>query len=282
MGPAFFRSLSIILKNQMKRILANFLKPLSSNKVTKSFFQELYSLSLFGLYGDEWDFERNGEILFVKDVFRRLNQPLITVFDVGANVGEYSSQLLTLAGDRNIVIHAFEPSKQTFELYRKKFNESMNVIKNNVGLSDAPAELDLFRVKKSSGFASLYLDEGKKNFEERERIVLRSVDDYCEELKIPEIHFMKIDVEGHELSVLRGAVNMLQANRIKIIQFEFGARNLSSRTYFHDFYKLLAPKFTLYRIVKNGLIKVNQYDYKLEVFGRVLNYVAIDKETDWN
>ena len=111
------------------------------------------------------------------------------------------------------------------------------MIKNNFGLSDYQSETKLFTVKKSSGLASLYIDEGN-NFDGAELISLKTLDDYCEENAVKTIHFLKIDVEGHELSVLKGAMNMLSGNKISVIQFEFGARNLSSRTYFHDFYHI--------------------------------------------
>ena len=60
-----------------------------------------------------------------------------------------------------------------------------------------------------------------------------------DEKKIDDIDFIKIDVEGHELAVLQGAVNMINQNRIKVIQFEFNVANILSRVFLKDFYDLL-------------------------------------------
>lgn len=265
----------------MKRLIARIFRPLSSNKNTKQIFDKLYTFSLFGLYGDEWDFEQSGELTFLKLALSHLKDNELVFFDVGANVGEYSSNVIMLSKGKKITIHAFEPSYPTYTKYVEKFRGASNVIKNNFGLSDHRGEMKLFTTKNVSGLASLYTGEGK-NFAGSETVSLRTLDDYCEEHAVEKIHFLKMDVEGHELAVLNGAMRTLSSGKISVIQFEFGARNLSSRTYFHDFYELLKNHFNLYRIVKNGLVKVEKYDYRLEVFGRVLNYVAILKTDDWN
>ena len=51
-----------------------------------------------------------------------------------------------------------------------------------------------------------------------------------------DIDLLKLDVEGHELEVLRGGVRMFAQRRVKMVSFEFGGCNIDSRTYFRDFY----------------------------------------------
>src|SRR6185503_14354274 len=61
-----------------------------------------------------------------------------------------------------------------------------------------------------------------------ESIQVLTIDAFCDREEIYHIHFLKLDVEGHELSVLNGAKRMLDSGKISIIQFEFGPANIYS------------------------------------------------------
>ena len=178
--------------------------------------------------------------------------------------------------DTDAKIHAFEPATDTYTRYFSRFKDIGNVKCNNIGLSDKVQTLRLYKSKASSGLASLY-NTNKFEFNSFEDISLSTIDDYCLLHHIKIIDFLKMDVEGHELAVLKGAKGMLESKGIKIIQFEFGTGNISSRSFFKDFYDLLNSDFNIFRIVKNGLVQVEHYNYSLEIFGRVTNYVAISK-----
>ena len=104
-------------------------------------------------------------------------------------------------------------------------------------------------------------------------MTLKTLDDFCAENEVTEIGYLKIDVEGHELNVLRGAHRMLEEGRIRFVQFEFGEANIDSRTFVRDFFEVLGPDFDLYRIVSNGLRKIPTYHPGLEVFATI-NYLA--------
>ena len=66
---------------------------------------------------------------------------------------------------------------------------------------------------------------------------------------------------------------MIEEQRIRLIQFEFGGTSIDSRTYFRDFWQLLSPNYTLYRIVGNGLRRIDAYSEFLEIFVTV-NFLA--------
>ncbi|MBK8352977.1 MAG: FkbM family methyltransferase [Saprospirales bacterium] len=120
-----------------------------------------------------------------------------------------------------------------------------------------------------SGLASVYqrnLDFIDIKMDKIEKISVKKMDDYCIENNISEITFLKIDVEGNELSVLNGAKKLLSENKIKYIQFEFGGCNIDSRTYFKDFYDLLNEKYKVYRILRDGLFHIEKYSENLEIF----------------
>jgi hypothetical protein len=85
---------------------------------------------------------------------------------------------------------------------------------------------------------------------------------------------LKIDVEGHELSVLRGASNSMQ--RIGCIQFEFGGTMVDSRTFMRDVMKFLgAYNFEIFRITPFGNLAIGGYDSKHECF-EYTNYLAVN------
>ncbi len=64
-------------------------------------------------------------------------------------------------------------------------------------------------------------------------------DEYIEKNKIKHISFIKIDVEGHELKVLEGLGNYLNADFIDYIQFEYGGANLDSHSSLLEIYEVL-------------------------------------------
>jgi hypothetical protein len=86
-----------------------------------------------------------------------------------------------------------------------------------------------------------------------------------------------MDLEGHELFVLRGAAQALKRGYIRALTFEFGSSNVNSRTYFHDFWDLLsAYGFEIKRIYPGGTVmKVSEYYEDLEYFRGVTNYLAV-------
>src|SRR6185503_7130533 len=111
----------------------------------------------------------------------------------------------------------------------------------------------------------------------REVVPARTIDGYCAKQGIKRIHFLKIDVEGHELEVLRGANALLQSNGIDFIQFEFSAAHIDARVFFRDFHNLLKTRYQIYRVLQNGLARIKEYNPEMELFKRATNYLAVGK-----
>ena len=107
------------------------------------------------------------------------------------------------------------------------------------------------------------------------------VDKLVSEKGLDHVDFLKMDIEGHELFALRGAIQSLSARRIKALSFEFGSGNINSRTFFRDFWDLLIPLgFELRRICPGGgTVVVKSYYENLEVFRGVSNYIGVLKQT---
>jgi tRNA1(Val) A37 N6-methylase TrmN6 len=104
-------------------------------------------------------FNSNGEKVFIENLFKTFKTSGgKIIFDIGANVGEYSSMLLDAARMHKveIEIHLFEPTKSCFEALSKKFEARKNIVLNNFGISNSNTTAKIFYDREQSGLASLY------------------------------------------------------------------------------------------------------------------------------
>ena len=99
-----------------------------------------------------------------------------------------------------------------------------------------------------SGANSLYQRQGLEGgwglaAQSREEVVrLETLDGCCQRAEIQAIDFIKIDVEGHELEVLRGTTDILAKGGIRFIQFEYGGCNMDARVLLKDLFDLSLAK----------------------------------------
>jgi len=230
------------------------------------------------------DFEKNGEKKFLDLLFKYYKskgENNLVIFDVGANMGKYSELILANGGLHNIdvLLHLFEPQKTCFDELMKNFSDLSNVIINNFGLSDSETEEEIFYDERGSGLASLYkrdLSHYSMEFSSSEIIQIKRLDSYIENKKIHHIHLLKLDVEGHEINVLRGLGSYLDKSFLDFIQFEYGGANIDSRTFLRDFFSMLVPKgFKIAKIMPKGL-EILKYKSYYEDF-QYKNFVAISE-----
>lgn len=259
---------------QRGSILRNFLERfVVGRKRYQWFFAQLHLLAIAGLnYGEGSEVSQSGEHYVMDWVYRRnksAENPVI--FDVGGNIGNYSRAVL----DRfnRCQIHAFEPSLNTFNLFCRNISSPL-VKAHNFGFSDQDGKFLLYSNMEGSGLASVYQRTTTVAMPLQEEISLTTIDSFCSKEEIHRIHLLKIDVEGHELKVLQGARQMLANSAIDVIQFEFGGCNIDSRTYFHDFWKILHKNYDIYRVLKDGLQRITEYSLLNEIFVTV-NFVAV-------
>ncbi|MBL9118260.1 MAG: FkbM family methyltransferase [Verrucomicrobiaceae bacterium] len=200
------------------------------------------------------------------------------IFDVGANRGEWSMMMQQLKPDSRVYMFEPSPDCQAILSSRGELKASLRP----VGLSETAGSAQLYSSGPTDGSASLH-ERGETYFSHLDykpvSVSLSTVDHEVEALGIDRIDFMKLDVEGHELSVLKGAKNTLKSRRINALAFEFGSGNINSRTFFRDFWDLLNEAgFAISRITPCGrLLPIQTYYEDLEYFRGVSNYLAVLK-----
>lgn len=206
------------------------------------------------------------------------------IFDVGANKGDYARMLRNKFPSAEI--HCFEPGPDAFQ--QLVFNTAgLKLNLHNVAVGSSNGTLTLVKSSNDddgtmltayqNAITDIFTFAGEPN----QQIVCNMVclDDFCKD-KVQKIDFLKIDVEGHELEVLKGAAKIIAANKVSIIQFEFNEFNIISKSFFYDYYKLL-PQYKFYRIMPQGkLYPLNDYTSSHEIF-RYQNILAINNSLNY-
>jgi FkbM family methyltransferase len=195
------------------------------------------------------------------------------VFDIGANQGLYSENLLQIYPDARII--AFEPSSKSREQLENRFFKDNRVSIEPFALGRDSTPRILYSDRPGSGLSSLTkrrLEHFNIEFDYSEQVNVTTLDAWIDTNKLnPD--FIKMDVEGHEYEVLSGGMKVLES--VKVIQFEFGGCNIDTRTYFQDFWYFFCKNgFSLYRVTPKGPVRVMKYSEEDEYFNTT-NYIAV-------
>lgn len=178
----------------------------------------------------EWmTFVRGGYERDLQALMHRLVRPGDTVIDVGANVGIHTCSIARRVGPAGAVV-AIEPLIELAD--RLEENVALNGLGNvkvmRVAASMAPGTAEIFPPRAGAanqGQATLHARPGLDATPRT--IVTDTVDNVAAELGLTGIRLVKVDVEGHELSALRGAEATLRAQRPRVV-FEYDATTYSA------------------------------------------------------
>jgi len=158
----------------------------------------------------DWD-----EFKFIENY---LDQSDIVV-DVGANIGVYTLWMSRCISSKGKII-AFEPDPRNFERVKSQTNlNEINdrVILEDIALSNKQEKVNFAQGKDDQNYISKYEDGST---EEKIVVSATNLDSYARNRDINKVDFLKIDVEGGDLLVLKGARKMLSENSVDVIQFE--------------------------------------------------------------
>ncbi len=205
-------------------------------------------------YNNLGGLEASGEAAFIQ----RIAAEARFCIDVGANIGNYSRALLAAT---SATVLAFEPLPKAFEsLAALAACCNARLIAVNQGVGDENAELELFHGAEDSELASFsrdvnaigYVAESNRN---SRRVPVVTLDSYLRgpgrELLHSGIDLLKIDTEGYEYNVLRGARNTIREVPPRFIQVEFNWHQLFRAQSLHSLAELL-PGYRAYQLLPHS------------------------------
>ena len=181
----------------------------------------------------------------------KIIQPGDICWDIGANIGFYTCLLASRVEGIGAVV-AFEPARRTcgYLCENVSLNQFANVTVVNKGLSDSIEQRDLYYTKAglAEGTASLKYANGRTA---SERVTLDTIDNLTGELPVPD--FIKIDVEGYQLEVLRGGEHCLKTHA-PLLMAELKDVGETNRATFQEIENYVADLgYQLYEIKKYSL-----------------------------
>ena len=221
---------------------------------------------------------KNKIVFFLKS---KLKNKLINVIDVGAHKGE-TIQMFSKNFNLNSII-CYEASKKNFEylsnLKKKKYNFNLEIY--NIGLGSEEKVLDFFQTSESSSstfckinFQSNYYKRKKKILDlfkkenyivNKEKIKLNTLNNQFKNFSFNFVDILKIDTEGFEFDVIKGASNHLK--KIKFIYFEHHFDSMIIKNYkFSEIHEYLKNNnFKKILKIKMPLRKTFEYIYENKI-----------------
>lgn len=148
-----------------------------------------------------------------------------TVIDVGANVGEISLRAANIVGNKVGKIYSFEPDHINFNrfLNNMKINAVKNITPINKGLGNVDGVFNLSVVDENNrGMNRIVESNESLNTSKIEVIIL---DNYIKLKNITRVDLIKIDTEGFEMNVIKGAKDLLKRFR-PVLFIELDEKNL--------------------------------------------------------
>jgi FkbM family methyltransferase len=215
------------------------------------------------------EMEKNGEMLVAREAGPHCRK----IVDVGSNVGQWLRLFSSFMEEEKKAI-AFEPSPCAVELLKKEFAYEDWVTIHSIALSDTKGEIEFYEEHNAGQTSSLFKDTSLSNAKEV-HVQVSTLDDELLAAGLSEgIDFLKIDAEGSDLLVLKGAISMLRRQSIGAIQFEYNYSWAYSGSTLKDALDWLSRLgYKTYIIRKDGLYVLDYKRYG-EYFA-YSNYLAI-------
>ena len=178
------------------------------------------------------------------------------VLDIGANIGFYA-EILSGIVESEGKVHCFEPDVTNFNHLKKRCNALSNVSINNKAVADKTQTLKIYTSKKLNVDHRTYKPD---DYDQEINIDAVSVDEY---LHGKPINFIKMDIQGFEMSAVKGMTETLKNPDLKLLSefWPYGMRKAGTSVL--DYFLFLKQyQFYIYLIEHNTLIELTEEKVK--------------------
>lgn len=206
--------------------------------------------------------------------FPSLLPPQSLVVDVGFFEGDFTSQVLRVHPNTEIL--ALDPTDSARDHYEENFSKYKNVNFRQIAASDSTGQQKFFDYDNMCNSLSQRADADSSPVDTY-NVPTDTLDNLLEGYNSrKKTWFLKVDAEGHDLTVLKGAESHLSQQKIDMLMFEFGPAWVNSGNYLLNAVRYLETlPFTLYRLFDGFL---NEFSYSPEIDSCTLRpamYVAV-------
>jgi FkbM family methyltransferase len=227
-------------------------------------------------YNNFRDNSESGESFFIEKILAPSNPRLC--IDVGANVGNYSAELLQRTSSKVV---AFEPHPALFHDLKKLAEKyPSRFVAEGLGIGEKNGFLSLNfspNALAHGSFSTEVLGVPYVTNELSVEVPVVTLDSYCAENQISEIDFIKIDVEGFEGEVFAGARHVLREIMPRFIQIEFNWHQLFRGTSLNFFSEKL-PDYDLFQLVPGGWQKRDPQDPLTNIY-HFSNFIFVRRDS---
>ncbi|HEY5811038.1 MAG TPA: FkbM family methyltransferase [Terrimicrobiaceae bacterium] len=244
-------------------------RSVAANERCRKLNELIFDCAIHGLGILNYENDRlTGERHFVESVLPRYlhREGSFTVVDVGANEGSYEELILSKFKTARCI--CVEPHPITFRALEKRLASRCVFVNCALGANSGTLTLYDRADQNGSQHATMYrevITDLHRQAVTTHQVPVKTLDEMANDLQLSRIDLLKIDAEGHELEVLRGARKLLAAGLIGVLHIEFNEMNIFSRVFLRDFREML-PSHKAFRMLPSSIIPVSTYPLGSELF----------------
>jgi len=215
------------------------------------------------------------DVAFTGEVWlrERIAPSAMFIVDVGANVGEWLDGMRALKGPELFSALAFEPSASAAARLRARFAGDERVRITEAAVGDESGTLSFFE-EDDAGKGSSLVPDFMRSAGTTRSVSVTTLDAAVTSAGWERIDFLKIDAEGYDLRVLRGAASLLAHRQIAVLQFEYNRPwQLAGETLRGAYLLLESHGYEVYLLKRDGLYRLNYLLY--EEYFEYSNFVAV-------